>query len=137
MDQETVIEFSSTPHPGPRVPDIAPLPQGLSPVQTVASLLRKAPMGSRRRMQRAAFHFFRTAALINGAALAVILLFLVVNGWRAINWTFLTQPPMDSMTKGGIFPCIVGTLCLSVGAIVLALPIGVASAIFLHDYAVQ
>jgi phosphate transport system permease protein len=88
-------------------------------------------------MQRAAFHFFRTAALINGAALAVILLFLVVNGWRAINWTFLTQPPMDSMTKGGIFPCIVGTLCLSVGAIVLALPIGVASAIFLHEYAVQ
>ena len=88
-------------------------------------------------MQQAAFHFFRTAALINGAALAVILLFLVVNGWRAINWTFLTQPPMDSMTKGGIFPCIIGTLCLSVGAIVLALPIGVASAIFLHEYAVQ
>jgi phosphate transport system permease protein len=88
-------------------------------------------------MQRAAFHLFRAAALINGAALAVILLFLVVNGWRAINWTFLTQPPMDSMTKGGIFPCIVGTLCLSVGAIVLALPIGVASAIFLHEYAVQ
>ncbi len=137
MDQETVIESSSKFHSGPRVPDIAPPPEGLSPVQTVASLLRKAPMGSRRRMQRAAFLFFRMAALINGAALAVILLFLVVNGWRAITWTFLTQPPMDSMTKGGIFPCIVGTLCLSVGAIVLALPIGVASAIFLHEYAVQ
>jgi phosphate transport system permease protein len=83
------------------------------------------------------FTFFRAASFINGAALAVILLFLVINGWRAINWTFLTQPPMDSMTKGGIFPCIVGTLCLSIGAIVVALPIGVASAIFLHEYAVQ
>jgi phosphate transport system permease protein len=87
--------------------------------------------------QGVAFSLFRAAALLNGAALAVILIFLVANGWRAINWTFLTQPPMDSMTKGGIFPCIVGTLCLSIGAILIALPIGVASAIFLHEYAVQ
>jgi phosphate transport system permease protein len=94
-------------------------------------------MGPRRARQAVAFTFFRAASFINGAALAVILLFLVINGWRAINWTFLTQPPMDSMTKGGIFPCIVGTLCLSIGAIVVALPIGVASAIFLHEYAVQ
>jgi phosphate transport system permease protein len=137
MDQEYVIEPSTTPHTPRQVTDFEPPLQGLPPAQTVASLLEKAPMKSRRTMQRAAFHFFRTAALINGAALAVILLFLVVNGWRAINWTFLTQPPVDSMTKGGIFPCIVGTLCLSMGAIVLALPIGVASAIFLHEYAVQ
>jgi phosphate transport system permease protein len=94
-------------------------------------------MAPRRRRQAAVFTLFRTASFINGAALAVILLFLVINGWRAINWTFLTQPPMDSMTKGGIFPCIVGTLCLSIGAIMAALPIGVASAIFLHEYAVQ
>ena len=39
------------------------------------------------------------------------------------------------MTKGGILPCIVGTLCLSLGAIVIALPIGVASAIYLNEYA--
>jgi len=42
---------------------------------------------------------------------------------------------MDSMTKGGILPCIVGTLCLSLGAILVALPIGMASAIYLHEYA--
>jgi len=67
--------------------------------------------------------------------LVVIVYFLVYNGWRAINWTFLTQPPMDSMTEGGILPCIVGTLCLSLGAILVALPIGMASAIYLHEYA--
>ena len=39
------------------------------------------------------------------------------------------------MTKGGILPCIVGTLCLGIGAIVVALPIGVASAIYLNEYA--
>ena len=89
----------------------------------------------RRLTQGAMFTFFRIAAVINGAALLVVVYFLVARGWRAINWTFLTQPPMDSMTKGGILPCIVGTLCLSVGAILVALPIGVASAIYLNEYA--
>jgi len=78
------------------------------------------------------FFLFRIAAITNGLALLVIIYFLVSNGWRAINWTFLTQAPTDSMTKGGILPCIVGTLCLSLGAVAIALPIGVASAIYLH-----
>ena len=81
------------------------------------------------------FSLFRVAAMINGIALMIVLYFVVSRGWRAITWTFLTQPPMDSMTKGGIFPCIVGTLCLSIGAIVVAFPIGLASAIYLHEYA--
>ena len=81
------------------------------------------------------FFFFRCAAAINGVALLIIIYFMVSNGWRAINWTFLTQPPMDSMTQGGILPCIVGTLWLSLGALVIAFPIGVASAIYLNEYA--
>ena len=81
------------------------------------------------------FQLFRVAAIINGLALLIIVYFLAAKGWRAINWTFLTQSPMDSMTKGGILPCIVGTLCLSLGAIVVALPIGVASAVYLNEYA--
>jgi phosphate transport system permease protein len=89
----------------------------------------------RHRIQAVLFHVFRLAALINGAALLVIVAFIIANGWKAINWTFLTQPPMESMTKGGILPCIVGTLCLSVLAILVALPIGLASAIYLSEYA--
>jgi phosphate transport system permease protein len=81
------------------------------------------------------FALFRAAAVINGIALMIIVSFLVAKGYRAINWTFLSQPPMDSMTRGGILPCIVGTFCLSLGAIIVALPIGVASAIYLHEYA--
>ena len=83
------------------------------------------------------FWFFRGAAAINGIALFIIVYFLVVRGWRAINWTFLTQPPMESMTKGGILPCVIGTLCLSLGAILVALPIGVATAIYLNEYSRQ
>lgn len=89
----------------------------------------------RRFIQAGMFSLFKISAAINGAALLVVVYFLVSKGWRAINWTFLTQPPVDSMTRGGILPCIVGTLCLSVGAIAVALPIGVASAIYLNEYA--
>jgi len=95
-----------------------------------SSLLRR-----RKLIQVAVFGLFRLSATINGIALLVVVYFLVARGWRAINWTFLTQPPTESMTKGGILPCIVGTLCLSLGAILVALPIGVASAIYLNEYA--
>jgi len=89
----------------------------------------------RRIMEKVVFGGFQAAAVINGLALVIILYFMVANGWRAITWTFLTQAPFDSMTKGGILPCIVGTVCLSVGAVIVAFPIGVASAIYLSEYA--
>jgi len=89
----------------------------------------------RRISQTFMFNLFRLSAVINGAALVIIIGFLVSKGWRAINWRFLTQMPMDSMTKGGILPCIVGTLIISIGSIAIALPIGVASAIYLNEYA--
>ena len=85
--------------------------------------------------QKLLFMLFRFAAGINGVVLLIIVYYLVANGWRAINWTFLTQAPMDSMTKGGILPCIMGTLFLGIGALVVAFPIGVASAIYINEYA--
>jgi phosphate transport system permease protein len=89
----------------------------------------------RRLLQSCVFNLFRGAALINGIALFIIVSFLMYYGCRAINWTFLSQAPMDSMTKGGIWPCIVGTFLLSFGAMLVAFPWGIASAIYLHEYA--
>lgn len=92
-------------------------------------------IGRRKLIEKIVFSFLRLAAWINGAALLIIVYFMVANGWRAITWTFLTQPPTDSMTKGGILPCIVGTLGLCLGAVIVAFPIGVASAVYLNEYA--
>ncbi len=92
-------------------------------------------LARRNLFQKLVFILFRCAAGINGLALLVIVYYMVANGWRAINWTFLTQPPMQAMTKGGILPCIVGTLLLSIGALAVAFPIGVASAIYINEYA--
>ncbi|MBN1103816.1 MAG: phosphate ABC transporter permease PstA [Deltaproteobacteria bacterium] len=89
----------------------------------------------RKALQGFIFVLLRVAAGINGIALVIIIAWIFAKGYTAINWTFLSQPPVDSMTKGGILPCIIGTLCLSLGAILVALPVGVASAIYLNEYA--
>jgi len=89
----------------------------------------------RRFFQQFLFLLFRSAAIINGLALLIILYFIVARGWKAITWEFLTAMPYDSMTKGGILPCIVGTLYLGILSILIALPIGVASAVYLNEYA--
>ena len=81
------------------------------------------------------FNVFRSAAMVNALALFIILFFMIANGWKAISINFLIQAPTDMMTKGGIFPCIIGTLCLSIGAFLISFPIGVASAIYLQEYA--
>ncbi len=70
-------------------------------------------------------------------SLGGILYYIFVNGFSAVNWEFLSSAPRDSMTKGGVFPAILGTLYLTVGAILIALPLGIASAIYLTEYARQ
>jgi phosphate transport system permease protein len=81
------------------------------------------------------FALFRLSALITAVILAAIVLFLLVKGLGCVNWSFLTEFPRDSMTKGGIFPAIVGTFYLTVGAMLVALPLGLATAIYLSEYA--
>jgi phosphate transport system permease protein len=75
------------------------------------------------------FSIVRLSALLITLALGGILLYIIVNGIGAISWDFITKPPTDSMTKGGIMPAILGTIYLTVGAIVIGLPLGIASAI--------
>lgn len=92
---------------------------------------------SRKAVQNIWFSLFRAAAVLNGAALLIIIYFIVSQGFSAISWEFLSKPPLDSMTKGGILPCIIGTISLCAITIAVALPIGVASAIYLNEYARQ
>ena len=87
--------------------------------------------------QQAFFVTVRLSALVIALALGGILLHIIVNGIGAINWEFLSRPPTDSMTKGGIMPAILGTVYLTIGAVAVGLPLGVVSAIYLTEYARQ
>jgi phosphate transport system permease protein len=83
------------------------------------------------------FGAVRLAAIILTLALGGILCYILANGIQAISWEFLTAPPTESMTKGGIMPAILGTTYLTLGAITVALPLGVVAAIYLTEYAKQ
>jgi phosphate transport system permease protein len=64
-----------------------------------------------------------------------ILAITIVGGWPNLNWTFLKEFPKDGMTKGGIFPAIVGTAVMTIIMAVAAVPFGVITAIYLAEYA--
>lgn len=89
----------------------------------------------KRRTQGAAFRVFRLMSLTVVGILLWILGFLVVKGIGVVNWEFLTGMPAEGMTKGGIMPAIVGTLCLVAGSMVFAFPVGVMSGIYINEYA--
>ena len=112
------------------------LPWGLGPLLLLAGLLWFSfrPFISENRVQQVAFGIIVAATLIVLAILVIILQDIVLNGLPALSWEFLTQPPLDSGRAGGIFPAIIGTLYLVVGAIGIALPLGVGAAIYLIEY---
>jgi phosphate transport system permease protein len=64
-----------------------------------------------------------------------ILAINIVGGWPNLNWAFLSEFPKDGMTKGGIFPAIVGTAVMTLIMAVAAVPFGVITAIYLAEYA--
>jgi phosphate transport system permease protein len=83
------------------------------------------------------FFFLRVCMYL---VLAVLLLFLYdigSKGGGAISWEFLTEAPRRGMTEGGIFPAIVGTFFVTVITGILAVPLGMAAAIYLNEYARQ
>ncbi len=65
----------------------------------------------------------------------LILGVLINKGGPVLSWAFLTTPPTDGMTAGGILFPLVGTVWLVTVALIASVPIGVAAAIYLSEYA--
>jgi len=87
--------------------------------------------------QRCAFFLVSLSVAIVLVVLGVILVEIVVNGAGALTWEFLTGSPKDLGRAGGIFPAIAGTLCLVGGALAVALPLGIATAVYLIEYTAE
>lgn len=75
--------------------------------------------------------------LLTGATLLVLMYNIIELGIGAISWEFLTQPPKQNMTAGGIFPAIVGTFYVSSLTVLISVPLGMGAAIYLNEYAQQ
>jgi phosphate transport system permease protein len=74
-----------------------------------------------------------TALLV--APVLLILTTLVIKGGPAISIDFLFTNPTHGMTAGGIFPALLGTIWLVAVALLISVPLGVAAAVYLSEYA--
>jgi phosphate transport system permease protein len=85
--------------------------------------------------QKAGFALLGFITLIVVVPILLVVGLIVARGISAINWQFLSTMPYGGMKQGGILPAIVGTLLLTLGTALVAVPIGVGGAVYLAEYA--
>jgi phosphate transport system permease protein len=90
---------------------------------------------SRQRSEKIAFALLTFAAISVVVPILLVLGYIVVQGISAISWEFLTAMPRSGMKEGGVLPAVVGTVVLTFGTAIAALPLGVGAAVYLAEYA--
>jgi phosphate transport system permease protein len=90
---------------------------------------------NRHLVQRLGFMLLGLAALVVVAPILLVVGAMVFRGIGALDWEFLSAMPRAGMKAGGILPAIVGTLLLTLGTALAAVPVGVGGAIYLAEYA--
>ncbi|PIN90545.1 phosphate ABC transporter, permease protein PstA [Candidatus Pacearchaeota archaeon CG10_big_fil_rev_8_21_14_0_10_32_14] len=82
------------------------------------------------------FNIFRICMLFTIFILGFILLYVIINGYKVINFRFLTTMwNHQDITQGGIFPAIFGSILLGIGISIISIPIGICTAIYISEYA--
>jgi phosphate transport system permease protein len=90
---------------------------------------------NRHTVQRLGFIAISLMAVITVLPIVGTIGYILYKGGSAISWEFISGFPHDGMRAGGIFPAIVGTLYLTLGTAVFSVPLGIAAAIYLAEYA--
>ncbi|MFO7683641.1 MAG: phosphate ABC transporter permease PstA [Chloroflexota bacterium] len=90
---------------------------------------------NRQQTQRVANGLITAVSAIVVIPIILVVVYTIVRGIGVINWQFITQFPTNGMTEGGIFPAIVGTILLTFGTAIAAIPLGICAAIYLAEYA--
>lgn len=88
-----------------------------------------------RRIQRIGFSALTVLSILTVLPIITMIGYILYKGTPAITWEFLTAMPRDGMRAGGILPAIVGTLWLTLGTAIFSVPLGVAAAIYIAEYA--
>jgi phosphate transport system permease protein len=97
--------------------------------------MKRLPRLNRHVSQRLGFGLLTLVAVLTVAPIVGVVAFIAVQGGQAISWEFLTGFPREGMRAGGILPAIVGTFYLTLGTAIFSVPLGIAAAIYLSEYA--
>ncbi len=90
---------------------------------------------NRHTVQRLGFTAITLMAVATVTPIVGTIIFILFKGGSAISWEFLSGFPHDGMRAGGILPAIIGTLYLTIGTAIFSVPLGIAAAIYLAEYA--
>jgi phosphate transport system permease protein len=88
-----------------------------------------------RQTETLGFNMLRVVSVLTVLPIIGIVGFIIIRGLPAISWTFLTTMPSDGMRAGGILPAIIGTIYLTMGTAIFSVPLGIAAAIYIAEYA--
>jgi phosphate transport system permease protein len=89
----------------------------------------------RQLQQRFGFGVLTLMVVLTVIPIAAVVIYIFVLGSPAISWEFISGYPREGMRAGGILPAIVGTIYLTLGTAVFAVPLGIGAAIYLSEYA--
>jgi phosphate transport system permease protein len=104
---------------------------------TGGSLLRSRPASrARKARNHVATAFVIVSFLVAMVPLIFVVGFVISRGGSVFGWGFLTKdiPIIDRELGGGMKPAIVGTLVITGGATLMAVPLGILGAIYLNEY---
>lgn len=80
-------------------------------------------------------NIIKAIGIISILPVFLIIGYIIYKGIPAISWEFLIEMPRNGMREGGIFPAIIGTIYLTIGTIVVSVPFGIFTGIYLVEYA--
>jgi len=90
---------------------------------------------NRHLVQRLGFTGITLMAILTVIPIVAVVIYILTQGAPAMSAEFITGFPRDGMRQGGILPAIIGTLYLTLGTAVFSVPLGIAAAIYLSEYA--
>ena len=85
--------------------------------------------------EKLGFSIFTILTIATVTPIIAVIIYIIYLGLPAISWDFITSMPQDGMRGGGIWPAIVGTFYLTIGTAIFSVPLGIAAAIYLSEYA--
>jgi len=85
--------------------------------------------------QRLGFSLLTLMVVATIIPILAVIVYIIYEGAPAISWEFLSGFPREGMRQGGILPAIVGTFYLTLGTAIFSVPLGIAAAIYLAEYA--
>mgnify|MGYP001001385585 FL=1 len=93
------------------------------------------PFLTARQTQKVGYAALAGIAVLTVIPIIALFIYILIAGLPAVSWEFLSGFPRDGMRSGGILPAILGTLYLTLGTALFAVPPGIAAAVYLAEYA--